>query len=101
MEEVNSTLRVVELGVTFPDRPYFDSSTLFVFGGDAGITRDVAEHVAIGGELSLRYTPKPGQVGAGTGLRVREHQRHRQPLVDSDQRVRDLPVLAAWSALPL
>lgn len=67
MQEVNSTLRVVELGLTFADRPYFGSSTLFVFGGDSGITYDVAEHVAIGGELSLRYTPKPAQVALELG----------------------------------
>lgn len=70
MEEVNSTLRVTEVGLTLADRPYFDSSTLFMFGGDAGITRDLNERFAIGGELGLRFQPKPGQVtlDIGSGL---------------------------------
>lgn len=62
MEDVNATYRVVEIGLTLADRKYFDNSTLFMFGADAGITRDVAENVAIGGELGLRFQPKPNQV---------------------------------------
>ena len=67
MEDVNATFRVVELGLTVADRQYFDNSTLFVFGGDAGITRDVTGNVAIGGELALRFQPKPGQVALELG----------------------------------
>lgn len=61
LDEVNTTLRVIELGVTLPDVEYFDTSTLFIFGGDAGIMRDLSPSVAIGGELGLRFQPKPGQ----------------------------------------
>jgi hypothetical protein len=67
MEDVNATFRVVEVGLTVSGREYFDNSTLFVFGGDAGITRDVTENVAIGGELGLRFQPKPNQVALDLG----------------------------------
>jgi len=70
MEEVNATLRVVEIGLTLSDREYYDSSILFVFGGDAGIIRDLNERFAIGGELGLRFQPKPGPevLELGTGF---------------------------------
>jgi hypothetical protein len=70
LDEINTTLRVLELGLTIPDVEYFDSSALFMFGGDAGITRDLSENVAIGGELGLRFQPKPGPrpILSGTGF---------------------------------
>jgi hypothetical protein len=70
LDEVNVTMRVLELGLTISDIEYFDSSALFMFGGDAGIIRDLSPNFAIGGELSLRYQPKPGPrpILSGTGF---------------------------------
>ncbi len=43
---------------------------MFIFGGDVGISRDVAEHVALGAEIGLRYQPKPtrAEIAIGTGV---------------------------------
>lgn len=60
LQATDVTFRVPDLGLTFADLPYFDSSTLFIFGGDTGISRDMSDRVAIGAELGLRYQPKPG-----------------------------------------
>jgi opacity protein-like surface antigen len=70
MQAIESTLRVVELGLTFNEIEYFENSTLFIFGGDAGVSYDVSDQVAIGAELGLRFQPKPGQADIlqGTGL---------------------------------
>jgi hypothetical protein len=70
LDEVSATFRVPEVGFTAADVPYFDGSTLFLFGGDAGIMRDINERVAIGGEMGLRFQPKPGpaDLELGPGL---------------------------------
>jgi len=70
LNQITTTLRIVDLGLTFADLEYFDSSTLFIFGGDVGISRDVAEHVALGAEIGLRYQPKPtrAEIAIGTGV---------------------------------
>jgi hypothetical protein len=70
LDDVSATIRLVELGLTFSDLEYFEGSTLFIFGGDAGISYDVSDVVAIGAELGLRFQPKPGQaeIFTGTGL---------------------------------
>jgi hypothetical protein len=60
LQSTDVTLRVPELGLTFADLPYFESSTLFIFGGDAGISQDVSDRVALGAEVGLRFQPKPG-----------------------------------------
>jgi hypothetical protein len=60
LQATDVTFRVTELGLTFADLPYFDTSTLFIFGGDAGISRDMSDRLAIGAELGLRFQPKPG-----------------------------------------
>ena len=69
-DRVGATIRVLELGLTLADLDYFESSTLFIFGADAGISRDISDTIAIGAELGLRYQPKLGQVPIleGTGL---------------------------------
>ena len=69
-EQIDATLRVLELGLTIESLEYFESSTLFIFGGDAGISRDISDNVAIGAEIGLRYQPKfsPAPVLVGTGL---------------------------------
>lgn len=70
LQETDATLRVLELGLTLDGLEYFDSSTLFIFGADAGVSRDVADNVAVGAEIGLRYQPKPGAASilSGTGL---------------------------------
>ena len=54
------TFRVVEVGLTLADQPYFKESALFVLGGDAGVSYDVSNTIALGVELGLRYQGKPG-----------------------------------------
>ena len=69
-DRVGATIRVLEVGLTLEDLDYFDDSTLFIFGGDAGISRDLSDTLAIGAEIGLRYQPKfnPAPVLPGTGL---------------------------------
>lgn len=59
LQATDVTFRVPDLGLTLNDLPYFDTSTLFIFGGDAGISRDMSDRIAIGGEVGLRFQPKP------------------------------------------
>lgn len=70
LDEITATLLVKELGITLEDRPFYKSSTLFIFGGDAGISREVSPTVEVGAEVGLRYQPKPGQADLllGQGL---------------------------------
>jgi len=67
---ISATIRVLELGLTLSDLDYFDSSTLFIAGADAGVSRDVSDRLALGAELGLRFQPKlnAAPVLAGTGL---------------------------------
>lgn len=69
-DRVGATIRVLEVGLTLNDLDYFESSTLFIFGADAGISRDLSDTIAIGAELGLRYQPKlsPAPIRLGTGL---------------------------------
>ena len=69
-EEVQATLRVVEVGLTLTDIDYFESSTLFIVGADTGVVRDLSDTIAIGAEIGLRFQPKPSPapVLTGTGL---------------------------------
>lgn len=69
-ERVGATVRVLEVGLTLEDFDYFEGSTLFIFGGDAGISRDLSDVIAIGAEIGLRYQPKfsPAPILPGTGL---------------------------------
>ena len=61
---------MLEVGLTLDDLDYFEDSTLFIFGGDAGISRDLSDTIAIGAEIGLRYQPKfsPAAILPGTGL---------------------------------
>lgn len=70
LDEITATLLVKELGITLEDRPFYKSSTLFIFGGDAGMSREISPTVDIGAEVGLRYQPKPGQADLllGEGL---------------------------------
>jgi hypothetical protein len=69
-EEVEATMRVLELGLTLTDLNYFESSTLFLIGADTGISRDLSDTIAIGAEVGLRFQPKPSPapILEGTGL---------------------------------
>ena len=69
-DQVTATIRVLELGLTLSDLDYFEDSTLFIFGADTGISRDLSDTIAIGAEIGLRYQPKlsPAPILLGTGL---------------------------------
>jgi opacity protein-like surface antigen len=69
-DRVGATIRVLEVGLTLEDLDYFEDSTMFIFGADAGVSRDLSDTVAIGAEIGLRYQPKfsPAAVLPGTGL---------------------------------
>jgi hypothetical protein len=54
------TFRVVEVGLTLANQPYFKGSSLLILGGDAGLSYDVSDTIAVGAELGLRYQGKPG-----------------------------------------
>lgn len=59
LQATDVTFRVVEVGLTLPNQPYFKGSTLLIFGGDAGVSYDVSDTMALGIELGLRYQGKP------------------------------------------
>jgi hypothetical protein len=69
-EEMQATIRVLELGLTLNALDYFESSTLFLIGADTGVSRDLSDTIAIGAELGLRFQPKPSAapILPGTGL---------------------------------
>jgi hypothetical protein len=69
-DRVDATLRVVEVGLTLNSLDYFESSTLFIFGADTGVSRDLSDTIAIGAEIGLRFQPKltAAPILAGTGL---------------------------------
>jgi hypothetical protein len=60
LQATNATFRVPGVGLTLADQPYFNGSTLLIFGGDAGVSYDVSDRTALGIELGLRYQGKPG-----------------------------------------
>jgi hypothetical protein len=60
LEATDATFRVVEVGLTLANQPYFKGSTLFILGGDTGISYDVSDRIALGVELGLRFQGKPG-----------------------------------------
>jgi hypothetical protein len=68
--ELPSTFSVPQAGVVLTDVPFFDKSTVGVFGGDLGFAYDVSRNVAFGIEAGIRYQTKPGRLDglAGTGL---------------------------------
>ena len=60
LQATDVTVIVRELALTLADVPYFESSTLFLVGGDAGISRDLSDTIAVGAEIGLRFHGKPG-----------------------------------------
>ena len=69
-DRIGATIRVLEVGLTLDGLDYFEDSMLFIFGGDAGISRDLSDTIAIGAEIGVRYQPKfsPAPVFPGTSL---------------------------------
>jgi hypothetical protein len=86
LSELPSTFSVPAAGVVLSDVPFYDKSTLGVFGFDLGLSYDVNRGVAIGLETGLRYQTGPGELEglAGTGL---------EPINDGGSRW-SVPVLA-------
>jgi hypothetical protein len=70
LSELPSTFSVPAAGVVLNDVPFYDSSTVGVFGGDLGFSYDVSKGVALGIEAGLRYQTGPSDLEglAGTGL---------------------------------
>jgi hypothetical protein len=60
LQATDATFRVVEVGLTLANLPYFEGSTLLIFGGDAGVSYDISDKTALGIELGLRHQGKPG-----------------------------------------
>jgi hypothetical protein len=55
VSELPSTFSVPAAGVVLSDVPFYDSSTVGVFGADLGLSFDVARNVALGLETGPRY----------------------------------------------
>ena len=60
LQATDVTFRVVEVGLTLANQPYFKGSALLIFGGDTGISYDLSDTISLGVELGLRYQGKPG-----------------------------------------
>ncbi len=67
---IPSTFTVPAAGVTLPDTPFYDDSTVGLFGGDFGIAFNLGRNVSLGGEVGLRWQGglKDIEGLAGTGL---------------------------------
>lgn len=67
---IPSTFTVPAAGVTLADTPFYDDSTVGMFGGDLGIAFNLGRNVSLGGEVGLRWQGKLKDIEglAGTGL---------------------------------
>jgi outer membrane protein W len=70
VSELPSTFSVPAAGVVLSDVPFYDSSTVGVFGGDLGFSYDLSKSVSLGIEAGLRYQTGLSDLEglAGTGL---------------------------------
>jgi hypothetical protein len=70
VSELPSTFSVPAAGVVLNDVPFYDKSTVGVFGADLGFTYDLSENVALGIETGPRYQTGLSDLEglAGTGL---------------------------------
>ena len=86
ISELPATFSVPAAGVVLTDVPFYDKSTVGVFGADLGFVYDVNKSVALGIEAGLRYQTGPSDLEglAGTGL---------EPINDTGSRW-SLPVTA-------
>src|SRR5262245_47928676 len=60
LEATTVNFSVFEVGLSLDRLPYFKRSTLFIFGGDGGVSYDISDTISLGAELGLRYQGKPG-----------------------------------------
>lgn len=67
---IPSTFSVPAAGVTLADTPFYDDSTVGLFGGDFGIAFNLGRNVSLGGEVGLRWQGALQDIEglAGTGL---------------------------------
>lgn len=67
---IPSTFSVPAAGVTLADTPFYDDSTVGLFGGDFGIAFNLGRNVSLGGEVGLRWQGALKDIEglAGTGL---------------------------------
>jgi hypothetical protein len=70
LESNTPTFSVPAAGVTVPDVPFYDSSTVFTAAAAVGLRYDVNSTFSIGAETGPRYQSKPDSVPtlSGTGL---------------------------------
>jgi len=70
VSELPATFSVPAAGVVLSDVPFYDSSTVGVFGADLGLTFDLGKRVALGLETGPRYQTGLSDLEglAGTGL---------------------------------
>jgi hypothetical protein len=70
VEAIPGTFSVPAAGVTLRDTPFFDDSTVPVFGGDVGVLFGVSPRVSLGVETGVRYHTDLSEIEglAGTGL---------------------------------
>jgi len=87
LSELPSTFSVPAANVVLSDVPFYDKSTVGVFGADLGFAYDLNQSVALGIEAGLRYQTGPSDIEglAGTGL---------EPINDTGSRW-SVPVLAS------
>jgi hypothetical protein len=89
LDKLPSTFSVPAAGVVLTDVPFYDKSTVGVFGADLGLSYDLGKNAAVGVEAGLRYQTSPSRLNglAGTGL---------EPINDTGSRW-SVPVLATLS----
>jgi hypothetical protein len=70
VEAIAGTFSVPAAGVTLQDTPFFDDSTVPVFGGDVGVLFAVSPRLGLGIEGGVRYHSGLSEIEglAGTGL---------------------------------
>ncbi len=70
VEAISGTFTVPAAGVTLSDVPFFDDSTVPVFGGGAGVIIAASDRIGFGIEGGFRYHPNLTELEglAGTGL---------------------------------
>jgi hypothetical protein len=70
VDAITGTFSVPAAGVTLRDTPFFDDSTVPVFGGDVGVLFAVSQRLGVGVEAGVRYHTDLSEIEglAGTGL---------------------------------
>ncbi len=94
VSELPSTFSVPAAGVVLSDVPFYDSSTVGVFGADLGLSFDVGQRRGARARDRAALPDGTERPRGPCGDRPREHQRHGVALVDADRRDAPLPLLA-------